>query len=193
MGWVTGGGYGIDGGAYTPVWGWGAVAINRWCGGSVQVNGGIAWGVDYPTGSNVPSYSAMLRAVDRMHKDGTHHNIVYSYNPPQANQGANMIANGDLVNQGGSGIVTSASVQIAYIPAGVLNDGTYALDFYIDGVFRFNVGQSRVNLGSDQLRPGMTASFGFIPFASSLRVAMRQASGGATMHVDAGVQFVLGA
>lgn len=192
MGWVTGGGVSIDGGPFFPIYGWSAVTIGRWVTSSVAVSGGIAWGVAMPVASTIISNYEVTRAVDRLHKQGSYLQFFYNYNPPNSNTGANMIDNGDLCNFSNDGFVTAASVQLAYIPPGIVTDPQYALDFYIDGVFRFNVGVSRLqNIPSDQLRPGMGASFGYIPFASNLRVAMRQSSGGATMHVDAVVQFVL--
>ena len=191
-GWVTGGGVSIDGGPAFPVYGWSAVTINRWVTSSVAVNGGIAWGVAMPAASTVISNYEVTNAVDRLHKTGSYLQFFYNYTVPSTNTGANMIDNGDLCNIADDGFLTAASVQLAYVPPGTLNDPQYALDFYIDGVFRFNIGVSWLNrIPLDQQRPGMGASFGYIPFASALRVAMRQGSSGALMHVDAVVQFVL--
>lgn len=186
------GSYGVDGGAAQSVYGCGAVAINRYCAGSVQVNGGIAWGVSTPGSANsIVSNNQVTQALDRMHKDGTLATI--TNNATHGAVGANLTSTVDIVNQSGVGVLLSLSCMMDYVPPGTTNQASLAMDVYIDTVYRFTVGISRVTLANDFRSPGMTASVGFIPYASSLRVHLRRAHDGTSLEVWSAVTHVLGA
>jgi hypothetical protein len=100
---------------------------------------------------------------------------------------------GDLLNEAGSGIVLGASAAIQYNPPGTLSNAQFALDFYVDGTFRFNIGVSRTSLDNDNQLLGSCGAFGVIPYTSSIRVEMRRANTGASLHVDAGLYLATGA
>lgn len=185
------GSIGIDGGAAMPVYGWGAIEIDRWSAGSVQVNGGIAWGVSFPAGSSLPSFYEMRRAIDRTHKDG-------SYSPIAAyvqygSVGSTLTFTTNIVNQAGSGVLKALSCMIDYVPPGTTTDASLALDVSIDGVYRFSIGVTRRTLNGDGQTPGMSASVGFIPYASNLTVGMRRSHNGTQLETWCSVLHYLGA
>lgn len=192
---AQGGSYQIDGGAAHSVHGQNAVEVNRWAGGSVTVNGGIAWGVAYPAGSNLPSFKEVTDAVDRTHKDGTLSTVQYNFDLA-SNGGGAPVANGNLTSQSGSGIILSCSVMSRAGPPGF--SGSYArsayyLDFTIDGAFRFSVGfEGAIGPPAFGAVSQAAGSFGMIRYASSFVVAMRYACPQPS-HVDAAVTFVSGA
>lgn len=182
--------YQIDGGVQHFIYGWGAVAINRFVSSYVTISNGVAWGVSYPPGGTIPSYYEMSRAVDRMHKDGSVACVTHNFQ--YGSPGGNLTATTNLVNQGGSGILTHLSCMIDYVPPGTTNDASLALDVYTDGAYRFGVGVTRRTLQGDGQMPGMTASVGFIPFNSNLTVGLRRAHNGTQLEVFSAATFVTG-
>ena len=182
---------GVDGGTAYPVYGWGAVEVDRWASSSVQVTGGIAWGVSYPAGGNIPSYAGMAAALDRTNKDGTYAAI--DYRVQHAAAGGTLVATTNVVNQSGAGVLKALSCMIDYVPPGTTTDASLALDVSVDGTYRFSVGITRRTLTGDNQTPGMTASVGYIPYSSNLTVALRRSHNGTQMQVYASVLHYLGA
>lgn len=185
------GSIGIDGGTAYPVYGWGAIEVDRWAAGSVQVNGGIAWGAAYPAGSNLPSYREVTSAVDRTHKAGSWAAI--DYQVQHAAAGSTLVATTNVVNQSGSGVLKALSCMMDYVPPGTTTNAQVALDVSIDGTYRFSVGLTRRTLNGDGQMPGMTASMGMIPYNSNLTVALRRAHDNTQLQVFASVLHYLGA
>lgn len=185
------GSVGVDGGTAYPVYGFGAVELNRWAASSVQVNGGVAWGVAYPTGSNVPAFREVVAALDRTHKDGTYAAI--DYQVQHAAAGPTLVFTVNAVNQSGAGVLKALSCMIDYVPPGTTTNAQLAMDVVIDGVYRFSVGITRRTLNGDGQTAGMTASVGMIPYASSVLVQVRRAHDNTQLQVWASVLHYLGA
>jgi hypothetical protein len=200
QGSLAGASVGIDGGTAYPVHGGHAVAINRYAASSVQVNGGVAWGVAYPANTNLPSYKHVLDAVDRMHKDGAWASVSHVFDYSATGSGFNLqgfVGTGtDVVNQGGAGIFLAAN--LAQRPNGWSTGQTMtsALDVTIDGTYRFslvNGHKQEVSQSSqDNGWVAVNGAFGFIPFASSLNVKLRKGSDGG-QRIEAYTLFVTGA
>lgn len=185
------GSVGIDGGVAMPVYGWGAIELDRWCAGSVQVNGGVAWGVQYPAGANIPSYAEMLRALDNTHKAGAFAPVTHNFQYSPV--GGTLVSTTDVVNQTGGGVLKALSCMIDYVPPGTTQNASIALDVSTDGAYRFSVGVTRRTLNGDFQTPGMTASVGLIPYSSSLNVHLRRAHDGTQLQVWSSVLFYPGA
>lgn len=185
------GSVGIDGSAAIPVYGWGAIEIDRYVSGSVQVNGGIAWGVRQDNMGYLPSNFEIRRAMDRVHKDGSWAAI--DYQVQHGSPGGNLTYTADLVNQAGSGVLKDLTCMIDYVPPGTTTNASMALDVYIDGIYRFSTGITRRTLNGDGQTPGMTASLGFIKYNSSLLVQIRRAHDGTQLQVYASCLHYLGA
>lgn len=195
---TAGGSIGIDGSTAMRCNGGGAIAVNRWATGSVQVNGGIAWGVTQPAGGAIPSYYEMTRALDRMHKDGSwavvNHDFDYT---PTGSPNLGFLGGGTVVlNQAGPGILLNANLAQKMNTWSSGQSMASALDVTVDGTYRFSlvngIRQEYAQSNNANGWQAANASFGFIPFASNVTVRLRRGSDNG-QRIEASMHFVTGA
>ena len=194
QGSTTAGYYQIDGGAAHWVYGMGAVAINRYCASSVTIPSGHAWGVATPAVRPTLGLKAVTDGVDRLHKDHTVATTLYNFNHA-ANGGFPPVAITNLAGFASPGTLLHAGMRITNDASPSIDPYerfSYLLDFIFDGTGRFTVGILDGAARFDHMWAGVTASFGFIRFATAT-VQQRYALGGSdTIHLDASVTYLGG-
>lgn len=194
----AGGSIGIDGGTAFRVHGTGPIALDRHAASSVQVNGGIAWGVALPTGMAWPANGELKRAIDRKHKDGSMQNVNYDFDLGNTAAGFNMgfLGTGtNIVNQAGPGALLAVNIHQKMNSWSSGQTMCSGLDVYIDGTYRFSLinghRQEYSQSSSANGWRGVGGSVGFIPFASNLTVQLRRGSDNG-QRIEASVNFLLG-
>jgi hypothetical protein len=190
------GSIGIDGGVAMPCQG-GGLAINRWSAGSVQVNGGIAWGVAFPsTANSIVSNFQVTAALDRMHKDGTWSRFDHLVDYGATGDGFRLGAAFGYINQAGPGILLDTNLKIrAGSGWGATSTMCASMEVHIDGTYRFShrLGHTVYAASTtEKTMNGTSGSYGFIPFASNLTINLRRGSDH-SQRIEASSLYVLGA